>query len=138
MPKGNEFYTLCLQYGYVNLTSSLLTIFEMTFLLHSVVTYFVLIYPNKSFPFDWENPIGYSIAVILQFVIVFYFLHYVACFLSIALAAYLITNSISGFLNDDFQIINEMAKNKASESNILKPFSKLIFSITEIKQLSYY
>lgn len=99
--------------------------------------HFILLTQNKkSYPFDWKNPYGYSIAVILQFTVALLLLHYLACFISIAFVSYFIATTLNGFMKDDLQSINKMAKRKTSKSDIFEPFSRFVRSHAEIKELS--
>lgn len=91
---------------------------------------------TERYPFDWKNPIGYAIAVIIQCLVTFYLLHYLTCFLSIPLGAYLIANSVNEFMEIDLKSINKMAKRENTKSAIFKPFSRFIRSNAEFKQLS--
>lgn len=110
--------------------------FFMLFLFISF--HFILVTQIQRYPFDWSNLIGYFIAVILQCVVAFYLLHYLASFLSLGLGSYLLTASISEFMKDDLRSINKLAKHKKSKLDIFGPFSKFIRSHIEMKQLSYY
>lgn len=91
---------------------------------------------TKRYPFDWENPIGYSIAVVLQCLALFYLLHYFTCFISIALGAYIITNLVGEFMKNDLKSFNKMAKHKKAKSDLFKSLSQFIPSNAEFKQLS--
>lgn len=97
-----------------------------------------MIYSTKinSLPFDLENPLGYSFAVILESVLALKLLHYEACFLSMALTALLLANLSNGLIKDGLQSINRMAKNKKTESDIIGPFSRMVRTNAETKQLS--
>lgn len=76
------------------------------------------------------------IAVILQSIEAMYIFHYIACFATIAMGAYLITMSFNGFKKDNLQSINKMAKEKKSETEIFEPFSRFNRTHAEVKQLS--
>lgn len=91
---------------------------------------------NNSYPFDWENPFGYLIAVILQCLMTFNLLLYATSLLSIALGIYLFVASANEFMENDLRSINKWAKQKKSASDILELFSRFIYSHVEIKQLS--
>lgn len=92
----------------------------------------------NSLSFDLENPFGYSIAVIIESVLFLRCVHYVACFLSIALTAFLFVASMNVFIKDGLQSINKMAKDKKSESDIVEPLSRMIRTNAEVKQLSFF
>lgn len=91
-----------------------------------------------SLPFELENPFEYAIAIGLESLILLQFLRYEVCFLCFALAAFLLASSAKGFVTDGLQSINEMSKNKKSESDIIGPFSRAIRTHVEIKQLSSF
>lgn len=86
---------------------------------------------------DLENPVGYPIGTMLHSLLAFYLLHNVACFLSIPLGAYLVVNSLNGFLKSDLKSINKVAKERKSKPDILKAFYRLIRSHADIKQLRF-
>lgn len=110
---------------------------KFSFLLTLFVSFhFHFHFHNGSLPFDLDNPIGYSIGVIVESLVAFYILYYLACFLSIALSAYVIADSINGFMKDDLQTINKMRKDEKFKSDILKSFSRFNRSYAEMKQLS--
>lgn len=84
----------------------------------------------NSLSFDLENPFGYSIAVIIESVLFFRCVRHVACFLSIALTAFLFVASMNVFIKDGLQSINKMA--------IVEPLSRMIRTNAEVKQLSFF
>lgn len=98
------------------------------------MTYSILI--MQSYPFNWKNPYGYLIAVISQCIVALNLLHYVSCFVSIALGAYFYAKSLNGFMEDDLQSINEMVKQKKTKTDFIEPFSSFICTHADIKQLS--
>lgn len=73
----------------------------------------------QRFPFDWSNPFGYLIAIILEYIITAYIYVIIACTLSLAIDgywfAYAATNEFQRFL----PLINEKAQANANESNEL-------------------
>lgn len=88
-------------------------------------------------PFEWKNPIEFSIATILEILAAFNLLYYMSCILSIPLGSYFLMNSINRLMKKDLKSINKMAKDGKSESDIFESFSRFIRSHAEIKQLSY-
>lgn len=90
----------------------------------------------NSLPFEWKNPIGYTIAVILESMVAFNLLYFMACFLSIPLGSYFFVNSNNGLMKNDLESINKMANDKKSASDIFEPFSRFIRSYAETKQLN--
>lgn len=72
------------------------------------------------FPFDWNNPIGYSIAVGLQMWIVSFSLRFVAPFTSYAMVAFIFACSICKDLRDDIRAISERAIAKETQSAVEK------------------
>ena len=87
------------------------------------------------FPFDWKNPIGYLIAVGLQLIMVFIALHYVACFLTLAIGSVMFSLSIAEDIKDSLIFIDESAKSKQSLPHMMKQLIELI-RFTNLRKLS--
>lgn len=91
----------------------------------------------KRIPFNWQNPFGYSVALILQFIFISYLLHYIACFVTLAFGAYLFATSINRSMKDNLHSISKIAKErKTKESDIFEQLSTFIHGHADIKQLS--
>lgn len=89
------------------------------------------------FPFNWENPIGYAIAVTLQFMIYLKPARYLTCFLSLGAGVYVLLISSTGDGCDILRSINDAAKAKQTQEHIFKHFSTFVGGHSELKQLSY-
>lgn len=67
---------------------------------------------SDRFPFNWKSPIGYLIAVALQFQMGFLPLRYMQCFLNFAIAAFLFSfSTVKDFKNDIIRF-DKIAKSK--------------------------
>lgn len=96
---------------------------------------FLLFLLLKRFPFDWENPLGYLIAIAVQYVVVAYECFAGACSLSLGIGLYWFVNSAS----KDFQRFLPSINDRADESpsNELKMlFIEFVDAHVIIKQLS--
>lgn len=99
---------------------------------------FHLLNERNRFPFDWNNPFGYLIAVILQVAPLLISLHHVACLLSLALGAFLFTVTTEGFMKTDLKSIIKMANANKSESDIFEQLTSVVRTHGRLKQLSVY
>lgn len=88
-------------------------------------------------PFDWKSPTGYVIAILLQFIIVFYECSYLACFLTLALGIYLFILSFAKDMIDELQTINDRVKMENSIAQIRNQLNEFITMQSDIKELSY-
>lgn len=91
---------------------------------------------SKRFPFDTKNPIGYLIATILQLVAMSHQACYIACFLALALGAFLFSSTLMEDVTGEINAINDDLRTKKSECHILQKFSALIQLHSDAKQLS--
>lgn len=87
-------------------------------------------------PFDWKNPIGYLIAVILQLIVTLYSMCYMGSFLSLAFGTFLFTISIAKDLKSILISINKRVNKKPKNSQLLKLLIKFHQLHTDLKQLS--
>ena len=90
---------------------------------------------DKRFPFDWKNPIGYFIAVLLQIHIVSIPFRYVAPFASLGIAALLFSCSMAKDVKNDIDAINESAQLERSREYIFEQLSELI-QFTNLKRFA--
>lgn len=86
------------------------------------------------FPFDWKNPLGYFIAVYLQFIIVSMPLQYMGCFLTFALTAFLYSLSLAKNMTNNLRSVDKNAKAKLPQTVIYKEVCEMI-RVTHIKRL---
>lgn len=99
------------------------------------------------FPFDWMNPIGYIVPMILQYILISCELSLIACIISTGLGAFLYTicivKDLISILNS---INNDWKESKENKSNItskhLRMMSKQFRSFVEfhgiVKRFSCY
>lgn len=91
---------------------------------------------EKRFPFDSNNPIGYLIAVILEYIIFGYTYIIAACTVALGIGLCLIANAVIKEIQDFLHSINRKARR--NQSNELKAmFLELMNAHTAIKQLSF-
>lgn len=90
-------------------------------------------------PFDYKNPIGYSIAVALQLRFAVIPLRYIQCFLTLGFAGLLFSFSIVKDLNHSLKLFNRMASKKAktkqNQSELMDALFELI-RFTNLRELS--
>lgn len=95
---------------------------------------------TQRFPFDWKNPIGYSVAVAQQLHIVLLSLQYINTFFCLEFGGLLFTFSLVKDIKGDLHRFNRVAKNKKSQSKIacMKQLAQLIRFHADIKELSLW
>lgn len=59
------------------------------------------------FPFDTKNPIGYCVAIVLQYALIAYNFFLLASMVSLGVGAYLFTISMAEYIKDILNAINE-------------------------------
>lgn len=87
-------------------------------------------------PFDWKNPVGYPVAISLQFGMLFFLNVYLACFLTLAFGYYLFTLSIAENMTDELHLMTRGAKMQKSAKQILTELSEFISIHADVKELS--
>lgn len=98
---------------------------------------FSLCYSKKRFPFDTNNPIGYLIAVILEYIIIDYECFIIACTLSFGIGACWFGASTTKEIQSILHSINDKTQTIECPTNELKIlFSEFIDTHSAIKQLS--
>lgn len=96
-------------------------------------------YSNKRFPFDVNNPIGYLIAVFLEYTTLAYFFFINACTLGLVNGAYWFATSTTEEIQYILHLINKKASTNEKQSNELKIlFAEFIDVHAAIKQLSKF
>lgn len=92
---------------------------------------------HSSFPFNWKNPIGYSIAVAWEYTSIFILIRFLGCLVPLVLACFFFAFSITNDWKGDLRKLNEMANTKhPSEAKIFKQLIEFIRSHSNAKQLS--
>lgn len=90
-------------------------------------------------PFNWKSPIGYLMAVIIQFGIVAYEFFVIACTLSLAISAFWFATSATKEIERIVHSIDdENVKHKRSDEILFKEFSAFIHIHSVVKQLSWF
>lgn len=72
------------------------------------------------FPFNWENPIGFSIAFILVFIIQLNFTFFMVVGLSYGIGTYILIMSLTKDIKNDLIAFNIMAKSKSKPTELFK------------------
>lgn len=88
------------------------------------------------FPFDWRNPIGYLVALTLQYTANVRFFKLVACLVATGLGAFSFELSMTTHVKTDLKLINESAKMKENRLSTLKRLSEFIEFHSRLKELS--
>lgn len=89
---------------------------------------FVLASKIKRFPFEWNNPIGYSIAIIHEYITCGYEFYVITCALALGIAAYCFVTAITKDLQLILHSINDEARANESQSSELK----ILFSVMAV------
>lgn len=88
-------------------------------------------------PFDWENPIGYFVAVALQFHMALVIIRYIECFFTLGLAGLIFAFTLIKDIKTNLKQFNKIAKNKRSKlQNIVEELVKLIRFDINLRELS--
>lgn len=94
-------------------------------------------YSSNRFPFDWTNPIGYSIAIFLEYIIWGYENFVVTSTLALGIGAYLFAIFATKEIQRGLHLINDKAHQNGHQSNELKILiTDFIFDHGALKQLS--
>lgn len=88
------------------------------------------------FPFDWKTPVGYSIAVMVQFVVARLTMRFIGCFLSIGVASFAFSLSVCKDLKYILNSIDIDMKAEPLKCQIKQQFIEFIDLHTCMKQLS--
>lgn len=99
-------------------------------------TLFILLYDCKRLPFDWRNPTGYLLAIVIEFLVAFCVLSFIACFSTFAFGSFMFALSFAKDLIAEVNSINKCMRTGKSETKILKRFVKSIALHADMKQLS--
>lgn len=91
---------------------------------------------SKRFPFDWRHPIGYFVAVILQFIPIAYHYTFVACEATFEGGLFAFTLSFTEDIRNDVKSLNENAKSQTNRFQTLKQISDFVQYHSTFKRLS--
>lgn len=87
-------------------------------------------------PFDWKNPVGFSIVITVQYMIFSYIFFISACHFNTALGSHAYSMSASKCIKQNFFAIDQSVKVKAEQKQILGQFIEFIGFHSGVKQLS--
>lgn len=87
-------------------------------------------------PFDWRNPIGYLVAVTMQYVMIMYLLSTVGCALVFAIASYLFSIAMSKSIKLNLCSINRKAGDEIHRMRLMEQLVEFIEYHSRVKQLS--
>lgn len=88
------------------------------------------------FPFDVKNPIGYSFAYCLQFIMAFSADLTILCVLIIVFAPCLILISTTDDMKSNLHVLNTSAHTEVSDPELTQQFNEIVQFHSKIKQLS--
>lgn len=88
------------------------------------------------FPIDWHNPIGYFFAVIWECIVGLSVLLFLGCVPLFAFGAFLFALAFAKDFKGDLRMINEMAKAKQPNVNVLKKLNEFVRCYSNVAQLS--
>lgn len=94
---------------------------------------------SKRFPFDMKNPVGYSIAIVIEYITCGYEFFTVACTLSVVIGSYWVSISATKEIQHILHSINDKTRaneNHPNEFGIL--FAEFIDAHAAVKQLSWH
>lgn len=69
-------------------------------------------------PFDWKNPLGFSIAIVLQLAMVSFTLRYMSYMVSLEIGLYSFGILLINGSRDSVLLLNEMIRNQAPRSEL--------------------
>lgn len=114
---------------------------------HGVCVWFLVIFcikkiskeglPRNRFPFDWKNPIGYSVAVMLCVRITAIPFCYIRTFLTLGAGSFLISLTVAADNQCDLDSINESIKAEQPREIILEQITEFI-RFTHIKRFELF
>lgn len=88
------------------------------------------------FPFDWKNPIGYLIAVTLQYIMIMYMFFVISSMLSLGIGAFMFSVKAVDDVKMCMKSVNECAIVKGKQSKAFKRIAGYIQLHAYLKQLS--
>lgn len=91
---------------------------------------------THSTPFDWKNPIGYSIAFVWQYASIFVLLNFLATLTPLLLSLLIYANSLNKDWKHDLRLLKKMAKGEQSDVALSTELGEFIRSHAYMKELS--
>lgn len=99
--------------------------------------YWLFSFSFQRFPFDINNPLGYLIAVVFEYITIGNEFFVIACTLNLAIGAFWFAISLTKQFQHILYLINEKAHANENQSNELKVlFSEFVYAHGTIIQLS--
>lgn len=94
-------------------------------------------FENPRLPFDWQNPVGYSIAIGLLYIFIFNASFAAICIIVFAIGICVILISLTEDITEDLENLNESARKiKKNRSEIVKEFIRIVQIHSNSMQLS--
>lgn len=88
-------------------------------------------------PFDWQNPVGYSIAIGLLYIFIFNASFAAICIIVFAIGICVVLISLTEDITEDLENLNESARKiKKNRSEIVKEFIRIVQIHSNSMQLS--
>lgn len=97
----------------------------------------IIIYFYRRLPFNWNGPIGYLVAITIQWMSLTFVCFSIMVVVSVGIAGYLFSVAVIKDIKCILQAIDENSKTKARSKQIYKQFCELIDLHSTIKQLSH-
>ena len=88
------------------------------------------------FPFDDKNLLGYSIAFVLEYVMLAYLIFFIMCIISFGIGSYYLVISLTNDLKGQLDLINEHLQTKRNRLQAIKEMYEFIQFDSDTKQLS--
>lgn len=90
-------------------------------------------------PFDWKNPLGYSVVITFQYILTAHCLTLVFCDISFGIGCYLLLNSIiQDYVKIDLKLINKDAASNRNHSLAVKRVASFIETHSFLKKFSVF
>lgn len=91
----------------------------------------------KRLPFVWRNPLGFSVAIAIQYTMMSYAAMIGACIIAFAFGFYLYTTAMTKCIQGSLFHINRSAQSKNNRKNIHEQLAEFIRFHSRVKQLSF-
>lgn len=89
------------------------------------------------FPFDWRSPFGYSIALMIEYIVCLYSLKITACLFALGIGCFVYLFAASKCVKGSIEVINESTSEAEVNSRItFERFTEFIQFHSHVKQLS--
>lgn len=83
--------------------------------------------PNHDrLPFDWKNPFGFIIAIVLESIGIWFGVSFTACLVTFGIGSYLFEITFTKIIKRSLRNINHSAKKKKSKIELMKQLSDYI------------